>query len=147
MDKPIDNWKVQQIKLWYLPEHTYTTETNIGFDQALELLHSANERHPDMVTLIDVSSLSKEELIDVYLYHAVTCSWWKYEVRRVFGSNSTPGWLLGVHVPLLSLRFQEFEVPMVAPYNDWQTQSKQTILNVLSMLSSSEQLRLFGRTI
>lgn len=150
MDKPLNTFHVVTITLWYdARAFSPLYPANEGFVTALEFLKLASSRHPGNIQLIDSSVLSEKELMDIYLYSASTCGWWKYKVRRVFGSNREPGWLAGKQVPLLSIKFDQDLPGMVAPYKDWQVQGEPVvpILQVLKMLSAEEQIRLFGRTI
>ncbi|QQE80491.1 hypothetical protein [Alicyclobacillus sp. SO9] len=148
MDKPLDTFHVNRVTLWYdATAFSPLYPANEGFDKALELLKLTSSRHPETIQLIDSSALSRKELVDIYFYHAATCPWWKYKVRRVFGSNREPEWQTATRVPPLTIKFDEDMPEMVAPYADWQVQGEPVvpILKVFKMLSAEEQTRLFGR--
>lgn len=89
--KPIESWHVEEVTLWYTPDKAFEGGRNEGFPIVLEVLPEAAQRNPSEIRLIDASSMSGKERWDVYIDHGVTCRWWKYEVRRVFGTNSDSG--------------------------------------------------------
>ncbi len=120
----------------------------MGPPKSRQVRINAERRGVPGVGMIDASGLSPEACQEVYLEHAAGAFWWKYEVPRVFGTRSAPGWLACREVPLCSFRFEEAQIPMVAPLRDATARPYRTvsILDVLRVLAPSEHMRLFGAT-
>lgn len=149
MRQPISQWHILDVTLWHAPGQAYGGETNAGISTVVELLSDAIRQGVQGIRVINASALSSEACSDIYMQHAAGAFWWQYEVRRAFGTNRYPGCLACRQVPLCSIRFQETEIPMVAPFSDNTTRPGRTvsILEAFHMLAPAEQERIFGRVV
>lgn len=132
-----------------MPRQEYLNERcNEGLTHALALLESTAVKYPRDVAMVNVQELTSDALHAVYWEQLVPSAVrWQREVRRVFGTNEhsgSDGSKLGVRVPLLLIRFKEFDSALMAPYIDGHVRPRQivTIPDVLHSLSDAEQRRL-----
>ena len=144
MRRPIGDWHVAAMQLWYTPGREGPEPANAGFDRAMTLLRRAAATWPKEVHLVDVSGFSEFERWQVYVQYARRCGGWGYALADVFGSRTRAGSYAGLSVPLLGVLFHEGDTPCAAPHRDLRPPAMRSILDVLRLLGPLEQLRLFG---
>jgi hypothetical protein len=76
---------------------------NAGFDslKVWALLNRLKETRDIDFKIIDTSLLSDDELMSAYEKRAIPASFYGFRIRKIFGSNRSPGWRFGKSVPAL----------------------------------------------
>ena len=87
----------------YFTEKPLDNPVNDGFDplKIWALLTHLKETKGTDFKIIDATAFDESDIMDVYEKRAVVASWQGFGIRKVFGSNRSPGWLFGKRVPAL----------------------------------------------
>jgi hypothetical protein len=110
---------------------------DFNVQRATQLLEELSQRGHSYER-IDVSQMSDDELMDLYLAEAIPAAVRsKKRIRQVFGSRRHPGWLFGRRVPALIV-YDAGKVQEVYPHEDIGFRTV-TIMQLLERLAAGSR--------
>jgi len=93
----------------------FRDERNNRFEQVPALLERLRGKGANVQT-IDPDTLTAQELYSAYTRATIPAIYWKYEVKRVFGTNRHSACWFGRHVPALTVKRNADDVGDTYPH-------------------------------